>query len=791
MRVTNAKQTGRNENESTRVGKRAVLLALLVASTTTVNGQGELGEATRSPSINVVSTPQIVRRGAKPLPASSARVTAASPIFAVTPTLPNPSATVLLVSGDSNSADGGNVRLKNTQALVGLTAIGAPPQTANQIRVAPHPTAWAFPASPQSGESENIFAKHRQQGIVGRSGPEFQPAPFPLAIAPHIANPVPASSPPRPNFPAKPLAAEAISVSAADDSRVIPVTDAREDHHAITKTDPICFSLSDEPTEAALDRVPLSGLPTVSELAEGDETAHSVEAVENPAKPAGMPTKLLEPLVVAAEAFDEKATGRLSVPTTESVATEKIGSEKFGDGFGAEPMPLAAVDTTVKLAPVLTFAHRTPALKVAEPVGRSDAAPDDFSPDDFALDDDAIENEVSMESTQRVDPSVHERAANVAIEAAAARSDSDGPDVDNRTMPESFPTVATRGKRQAIAVETPPIMIQRRDSLDSVIRPAVNGVIDAPSTAPALAQNPPSKAGESDEAERKKTLDQTVNEPNVARVTQDLHASFAEVAPRPLTTRQALPQLPTVPPVSAPQEDARLPEGQTEFLAKSMQLSSPAGPPNANQEPRVENDPATGKTGTPARLASSSHHFRRRVLDQPTASSTEVSPAATAAEKAAETQSRSQQPVVLQLSRAQVRSMTIGGRLRRVSIANTDICQAFASGSNQIKLIGTGVGRTELTIWADVNSGEPTRVQSFEIDVSDGVDATGDRVAEHTVLLNDSIAKAFPGASVVVSKRGRGLVVTGQCDSEATAKQIVRMVRKSCLVPVQDNVKVR
>ena len=154
-------------------------------------------------------------------------------------------------------------------------------------------------------------------------------------------------------------------------------------------------------------------------------------------------------------------------------------------------------------------------------------------------------------------------------------------------------------------------------------------------------------------------------------------------------------------------------------------------------------------------------------------------------------ESASRESVVLQLSRAQVRSMTIGGRLRRVSIANKDVCQAFASGPNQIKLIGTGLGETTLTLWADVAPGEPTRVQTFKIDVSDGVNAKGDKVSAHTELLNDSIDKAFPRASVVVSRKGAELIVTGRCDDETTAKQILRMVRKSCLVPVKDQLKVR
>ncbi|MEO1528736.1 MAG: pilus assembly protein N-terminal domain-containing protein [Planctomycetota bacterium] len=157
----------------------------------------------------------------------------------------------------------------------------------------------------------------------------------------------------------------------------------------------------------------------------------------------------------------------------------------------------------------------------------------------------------------------------------------------------------------------------------------------------------------------------------------------------------------------------------------------------------------------------------------------------------AQTQEAPASEVTLHLTRAQVRSMTIGGRLRRVSISNKDVCQAFASSSNQIKLIGTGLGKTSLTIWADVEPTEPTRVQTFVIEVAEAVDAKGDKVSENTKLLNDSITRAFPTANVVVQRQGSELVVRGTCRDEESAKQIIRMVRKSCLVPVNDQLSIR
>ncbi|TWU50927.1 hypothetical protein Poly51_42200 [Rubripirellula tenax] len=153
--------------------------------------------------------------------------------------------------------------------------------------------------------------------------------------------------------------------------------------------------------------------------------------------------------------------------------------------------------------------------------------------------------------------------------------------------------------------------------------------------------------------------------------------------------------------------------------------------------------------------------------------------------------------VPLYLSRAQVRSLTIGGDIRHVDVANKNVCQAFASGPNQLKLIGTGNGVTQLVIWATPDAaakkaggnGAP-RMRMFDIHVQE-VNANGGDEPDRTALLNQSIRRAFPEVDVVVHARGGELIVAGACQSDDTAKKIVRMVRKTCLVPVRDEIVVR
>ncbi len=151
----------------------------------------------------------------------------------------------------------------------------------------------------------------------------------------------------------------------------------------------------------------------------------------------------------------------------------------------------------------------------------------------------------------------------------------------------------------------------------------------------------------------------------------------------------------------------------------------------------------------------------------------------------------------LYLSLAQVRSLTIGGTVQEVKVDDKSVCQAFAAGPNQLKLIGTGNGVTRLVVWATPESTTEgsketlPKMRAFDIHVGEAVNAVGAESPDRTVLLNQSIQEAFPDADVVVHNRQSELIVAGRCSSEATAKKIIRMVRKTCTVPVKDELVVR
>ncbi len=145
----------------------------------------------------------------------------------------------------------------------------------------------------------------------------------------------------------------------------------------------------------------------------------------------------------------------------------------------------------------------------------------------------------------------------------------------------------------------------------------------------------------------------------------------------------------------------------------------------------------------------------------------------------------------LYLKSAQVRSLTVAGELRDVQVADKRVCQAVPAGPNQLKLIGTGDGVTQLVVWAQTDDPHnPMRMRAFEIHV-DRVDPAVEADGSTAKLLSQSIRSAFPRCNVVLSQEGGELIVSGRCDSDESAEKIIRMIRKTCLVPVQDQLIVR
>ncbi|MGC6442923.1 MAG: pilus assembly protein N-terminal domain-containing protein [Rubripirellula sp.] len=146
--------------------------------------------------------------------------------------------------------------------------------------------------------------------------------------------------------------------------------------------------------------------------------------------------------------------------------------------------------------------------------------------------------------------------------------------------------------------------------------------------------------------------------------------------------------------------------------------------------------------------------------------------------------------VPLYMKRAQVRSLTVAGELQDVRVVDTSICQVVVVGPNRIKLIAARSGITELMVWAKTEAqDQPVRMRIFKVHV-ENVDPSVASGGRTTQMLHAAIRSAFPHSNIDISHQGAELIVSGRCRSQEDAEKIIRMVRSTCLVTVQDRLTV-
>ncbi|QEF97589.1 hypothetical protein Mal15_16300 [Stieleria maiorica] len=837
MRGINAKSTGQNADPSRRIAKRAVLLAVLVATGSSAGAQQPRGAMIQSRYFNqTAGTPQLVRQGAESASGMSVGVVQSNPFFASDqPASAANSSDPRVVTdrvdmpSDLAGRPVGRVRQNpnfqpsgvSDQPLIALDSIDA---HATQVEAFDRFSQEAAGVS-NAPQNQTQPPSQSARGSLAVAAPSTSPAP--LAIPTGAATPI--SSAPIGSAPAA-MAAEPtrwasrgqavpIGVAAEQSSRVIPVTDARDHQTTIQETQPIFFTLSDDTAED--DDAFTSDFQAPAEAAEADpvDPSPADDAGEAPSASHSTASAASEPI----------AQGPISdTAKPDAPESEDASSPPSAPPASKPDSAPVAIGTPVKLAPAVNFlpealapidaGNAQPSADEIEAVSEADRNSDDEI-DALVVSNRARARLLKVPSQQQAQPVLQKvQPAPQPLPQPTATAE--------QSTQDPVSQIAVNRHPKAVAIATPPVDLQFSDHDAAVVQSAIDPIRfnEAAKTDPAEQdQQWPTTNAQSNSAAMSGDVQQDTLVVKAPATAGGQPHGPSDVRSAEPDTHDAMPAISRRQPVATRTVLGKTDAERTQRQATTGRVGSHAivtseapgieqigtdeapliaapvavNPSQAASRAAAEKGRpsiARADSGLPARLASSRSNLRRQSIDpeqkridvtvpDPRASQTHGGPGSPSGDQ--------HQAVVLQLRRAQVRSMTIGGRVRRFTIEDKDVCQAFASGANQIKLIGTGTGQTQMTIWADVVDGQPTRKQTFQIQVSEGVDAIGEKVAAHTELLNDSIDKAFPTASVVVSLRGGELVVAGRCDDEETAKQIVRMVRKSCLVPVQDNLKVR
>lgn len=124
--------------------------------------------------------------------------------------------------------------------------------------------------------------------------------------------------------------------------------------------------------------------------------------------------------------------------------------------------------------------------------------------------------------------------------------------------------------------------------------------------------------------------------------------------------------------------------------------------------------------------------------------------------------------------------------VQAVSAEHEDICQIIQTGQKSFTVIGLTEGVTRVALISELDGERQIEVR--QVTVSKGATAGSDLsvIAES---ISQTVQQLYPSSSVQVITRGQQLVVHGRVDSEASARKILSLVRKTALVPVVDELK--
>lgn len=141
---------------------------------------------------------------------------------------------------------------------------------------------------------------------------------------------------------------------------------------------------------------------------------------------------------------------------------------------------------------------------------------------------------------------------------------------------------------------------------------------------------------------------------------------------------------------------------------------------------------------------------------------------------------------IIELESQSAKAMDISGGVKAITVENEDVCRILHD-AKTITLVGNQLGSTLVQIWTNEAKETPMLVR---VNVSQPWQKSSSKPTDVRDVKH-AVAQAFPKANINVFTNADGtLEVRGTTDSEDSAKRILEIVRKICLVPVKDKVTV-
>lgn len=131
-------------------------------------------------------------------------------------------------------------------------------------------------------------------------------------------------------------------------------------------------------------------------------------------------------------------------------------------------------------------------------------------------------------------------------------------------------------------------------------------------------------------------------------------------------------------------------------------------------------------------------------------------------------------------------ALEIPGNVRAVAVENEDVCRVIHT-ERTISIVGSKQGSSLIQVWTNELKDAP---QVLRVNVSQPWQTPNAKPGD-LAEVKQALAQAFPRANLKLLKQEDGtLEVRGTTENEETARRVLEMVRKLCLVPVKDRVTV-
>ncbi|MDX1927080.1 MAG: hypothetical protein SFV81_11210 [Pirellulaceae bacterium] len=119
-----------------------------------------------------------------------------------------------------------------------------------------------------------------------------------------------------------------------------------------------------------------------------------------------------------------------------------------------------------------------------------------------------------------------------------------------------------------------------------------------------------------------------------------------------------------------------------------------------------------------------------------------------------------------------------------LSVEHPELCQVLKSGERSLSVVGLKAGQTRVALFTTSASGE-RKIEIREVIIA----GTENRQADMKSLateISKSVRRMYPNSRIEVIAEEDGLAVQGYAGSEAEAKKIIGLIRKTSLQPVVD-----